>query len=74
MKTLLDRLAFIFSLSGVVCRGRRPIPTEVEGWARLGKPLLPYTCKVCGIDFWSWKKTSHCGQFKCFQEVRHAHK
>ena len=38
------------------------------GFAKIGKRLKRYKCRVCDVYFWSWRKRKICYKFACFRK------
>ena len=54
---------------GVARRMSGPTDQMILGFAKIGKEIKRYRCKVCGVYFWAWRKPRRgvCYRFVCYR-------
>jgi len=65
------KLSWFGAFKRLFSGGVKPRPPDAQDflkWARVGKPLKRYKCRVCGVYFWSWKKRHICYKWRCYRQ------
>ena len=60
--------AFKRLMSGAVIP-RKPTVAEQVASGIIKKKLKRQKCPMCGLYFWGWKRSKHCGRWCCAKET-----